>query len=55
MRKAEKGLSSFQTFWIFGCSIAFLGVNLDNSPLIWTGLSLLVIGIIAGALKKGNS
>jgi hypothetical protein len=52
MKKQKKGLSSFQTFWIFGCGVGFFGVILSNTPLIWTGLSLLVVGIVAGALKK---
>jgi hypothetical protein len=43
MKKPKKGLSSFQTFWIFGCGVAFFGVILSNTPLIWTGLLLLVI------------
>jgi hypothetical protein len=42
MKKPKKGLSSFQTFWIFGCGVAFFGVILSNTPLIWTGLLLLV-------------
>lgn len=52
MMKPEKGLSSFQTFWIFGCGVGFLGVILSDTPLIWSGLSLLVVGVVAGALKK---
>jgi hypothetical protein len=52
MKKPKKGLSSFQTFWIFGCGVAFFGVILSNTPLIWTGLLLLVVGVVAGVLKK---
>jgi len=53
MKKLEKkGLSSFQTFWFFGCGVGFFGVILSNTPLIWAGLSLIAIGIIAGVLKK---
>jgi len=52
MKKQKKSLSSFQTLWIFGCGVAFFGVILSNTPWIWTGLALIVVGIIAGILKK---
>jgi len=52
MKKQKKSLSSFQTFWILGCGVGFFGVILSNAPLIWTGLSLLVVGIVAGVLEK---
>jgi hypothetical protein len=48
----RKRLSTFQTFWIFGCAVGFSGVLLDDTPLIWIGLSLLVVGVVAGVLKK---
>ena len=50
--KTEKSLSSFQTFLIFGCGVSFFGVILSNTPFIWTGLSLIVVGVVAGILKK---
>ena len=52
MEKPKKGLSSFQTFWIFGCGVSFFGVILSKTTWIWTGLSLIIVGIVAGALKK---
>jgi hypothetical protein len=48
----KKGLSSFQTFWIFGCAVAFFGVILSNTPMIWSGLILIAVGIVAGALRR---
>lgn len=48
----KKGLSSFATFWIFGCGVAFAGVVFSNQPMVWSGLVLLVVGIVAGALRK---
>ncbi|MFH1653588.1 MAG: hypothetical protein ABIE74_05990, partial [Pseudomonadota bacterium] len=52
MEKPKKGLSSFQTFWIFGCVVSFFGVILSKPSWIWTGLALLVVGVVAGVLKK---
>lgn len=52
MKESKKGLSSFQTFWIFGCSVGFFGVILNNTSFIWSGLLLIALGIVAGALKK---
>ncbi len=52
MEKPQKGLSSFQTFWIFGCGVSFFGVILSKPTWIWTGLALLVIDVVAGVLKK---
>ena len=52
MEKPKKGLSSFQTFWIFGCGVALFGVILSKPTWIWSGLLLLVVGVIAGVLKK---
>ena len=52
MEKQKKGLSSFQTFWIFGCGVGFFGVILSNTTWIWAGLLLLVVGVVAGALRK---
>ncbi|MBU4013752.1 MAG: hypothetical protein KJ550_09820 [Proteobacteria bacterium] len=52
MHKSKKGLSSFQTFWIFGCGVGFFGVILSKPTWIWSGLVLLVIGVVAGVLKK---
>ncbi|MBW1745890.1 MAG: hypothetical protein JRJ25_06075 [Deltaproteobacteria bacterium] len=52
MEKPKKGLSSFQTFWIFGCGVSFCGVILDKTIWIWIGLALIMVGIIAGVLKK---
>lgn len=52
MKKPKKGFSSFQTFWIFGCGVAFFGVILSKTTWIWIGLLLIVVGVVAGALKK---
>ena len=52
MKKSPKGFSSFQTFWIFGCGVSFCGVILSKTTWIWTGLLLIAVGIVAGALKK---
>ena len=52
MKKSKKGLSSFQTFWIFGCGVGFCGVILSEPTWIWSGLLLIAVGIVAGILKK---
>jgi hypothetical protein len=52
MVNQKKGLSSFQTFWIFGCGVGFFGVILGEASMIWSGLLLLVVGVVAGVLKK---
>lgn len=52
MKQEKGGLSSFKTFFIFGCAVSFVGVLLQENYTIWSGLILIVIGIIAGALKK---
>jgi len=52
MKKSNKGLSSFQTFFIFGCGVAFFGDILDNTAMLWSGLNLIAIGVVAGALGK---
>ncbi|MDL1981950.1 MAG: hypothetical protein LWX02_10860 [Deltaproteobacteria bacterium] len=52
MKKPKKRLSSFQTLWIFGCGVAFFGIILSKPAWIWSGLLLLIVGVISGVLKK---
>ena len=52
MNKTGKGLSSFQTFFNLGCGVGFFGVILENTAMTWSGLALIAIGVISGALRK---
>jgi len=52
MKKSNKGLSSFQTFFIFGCGLGFFGTILSNTIMIWCGLSFIAIGVMSGIFGK---
>jgi hypothetical protein len=52
MNKSGKRLSSFQTFFIFGCGVGFFGVILENTEMTLSGLALIAIGVFVGALRK---
>ena len=52
MKKLSKGLSSSQTFFIFGCGVSFFGTILSNTIMIWAGLWLIVIGVISWSIGK---
>ena len=44
--------SSFVVFWIFGCFVGMGGMLFSNPSSVWTGLALLMVGIVAEIVER---